>query len=427
MKKVLVVGQAVQPTGYARMLEAICQQLCEQFEVHHLGINYSGEVLHGKWTVHPNNDPFDPFADLALQELLTSLQPDAILMMHDLWIYPVYREFFAEDCTYPVLLYAPIEGRNVREDFIHALQGLDHLVLFCPFATEEVRMVSDTLHTADPTIRLPLLHEIPHGVETAIFRPIAHNTAGDILFEQIKESRILAKKKLWSKMFANERELEESFIVLNANRNMPRKRLDLTLQGFAKFAQGKPSNVRLVLHAGLQEGGYDLQEIAGSLDIEDRVTFTAIDSDHPYLTNEDFNILYNATDVGVNTSAGEGFGLIAFEHGATGAAQIVPNHSSCADLWKGSALLLPTTESYRDVPGVFEQEIIDAKSLAVHLESLYADRAMLVRYSLAAVANATQARYRWNEIGEQWRTLIETCIAQKAASLQEREASQLSA
>jgi D-inositol-3-phosphate glycosyltransferase len=36
------------------------------------------------------------------------------------------------------------------------------------------------------------------------------------------------------------------------------------------------------------------------------------------------NLLRNACDVGINTSMGEGWGLAGFEHGATGAAQIVP-------------------------------------------------------------------------------------------------------
>src|SRR5262249_62046781 len=37
----------------------------------------------------------------------------------------------------------------------------------------------------------------------------------------------------------------ESFVVLNASRPDKRKRVDLTVRGFARFAAGKPAHVRL--------------------------------------------------------------------------------------------------------------------------------------------------------------------------------------
>jgi D-inositol-3-phosphate glycosyltransferase len=49
--------------------------------------------------------------------------------------------------------------------------------------------------------------------------------------------------------------------------------------------------------------------------------------------DRELNLLYNACDVGINTSMGEGWGLVSFEHGATGGAQIVPEHTACAELW----------------------------------------------------------------------------------------------
>ena len=44
--------------------------------------------------------------------------------------------------------------------------------------------------------------------------------------------------------------------------------------------------------------------------------------------DRELNLLYNACDVGITTSMGEGWGLVSFEHGAAGAAQIVPDHSA---------------------------------------------------------------------------------------------------
>ena len=64
------------------------------------------------------------------------------------------------------------------------------------------------------------------------------------------------------------------------------------------------------------------------------------------LSDADLNRLYNACDVGINTSMGEGWGLVSCEHGAAGAAQIVPDHTGCAELWRGRGELIPPARSY---------------------------------------------------------------------------------
>jgi hypothetical protein len=66
---------------------------------------------------------------------------------------------------------------------------------------------------------------------------------------------------------------------------------------------------------------------------------TQADNSRPKFSDEQLNFLYNACDVGINTTTGEGWGMPSFEHAATRAAQIVPHHTSLADLWKG--VLIP--------------------------------------------------------------------------------------
>jgi glycosyltransferase involved in cell wall biosynthesis len=48
------------------------------------------------------------------------------------------------------------------------------------------------------------------------------------------------------------------------------------------------------------------------------------------------NLLYNACDVGINTSLGEGWGLCSVEQASLGVPQIVPNHSACAEIFTKS-------------------------------------------------------------------------------------------
>jgi len=140
---------------------------------------------------------------------------------------------------------------------------------------------------------------------------------------------------------------EEDFMVLNLNRNQPRKRWDTTLIAWVEFVErhynvnvtktiskndckinkhtSRP--IKLVIGTSL-DSYWDLMDI-----IETEVKFRKVPLDYvkntiitvnapQQLSDRDINILYNACDVGLNTADGEGFGLCGFEGLAIGKAQI---------------------------------------------------------------------------------------------------------
>jgi glycosyltransferase involved in cell wall biosynthesis len=127
----------------------------------------------------------------------------------------------------------------------------------------------------------------------------------------------------------------DAILFLNANRNSQRKRLDLTLGGFARLLARnptKPYHLLILTNASPQSGAfYDLQrvfieELKGQgLDVQTHVRkLVLIDSSPPNLmSDEAINQIYNASDIGINTSDGEGFGLCQLEHMYTGAPQVV--------------------------------------------------------------------------------------------------------
>ena len=127
----------------------------------------------------------------------------------------------------------------------------------------------------------------------------------------------------------------DAILFLNANRNSQRKRLDLTLGGFARLLARnptKPYHLLILTNASPQSGAfYDLQrvfieELKGQgLDVQTHVRkLLLIDSSPPNLmSDEAINQIYNASDIGINTSDGEGFGLCQLEHMYTGAPQVV--------------------------------------------------------------------------------------------------------
>jgi glycosyltransferase involved in cell wall biosynthesis len=126
---------------------------------------------------------------------------------------------------------------------------------------------------------------------------------------------------------------DDAVLFLNANRNSQRKRLDLTIAGFVRLLKTVP-NAYLMVASNLspQSGAYyDVQRIfleeMKSLNLDPREYATRmllIDTSPPQLLDDEaINQLYNISDIGINTSDGEGFGLCQLEHMYTGAPQLV--------------------------------------------------------------------------------------------------------
>ncbi len=316
------------------------------------------------WTLHPTNlEGGDVFAAFQAARVVEELDARLVLLVNDLWMLHAYmRTLPGVRDRARVVAYVPLDGRIVDSRFLPPLAGIDRLVTFTRFAQAEL----EGFFGAPVDV-------IPHGVDTETFRPLAGGG-------------------------------RDGFVVLNANRPLERKRIDLTIEGFALFARGKPADVRLRLHHALD--GDDHAALVERLGIADRVDVTA-----SALSDAELNVLYNSCHVGVNTALGEGWGLVSFEHAATGAAQVVPDSSACAELWAGAAEVVPAEDT--GVPGFspLAMRTVSAEGVAEALERLYSDPEHLRAMSAAACENATQPRYRWDAIGEQWRELLEEVAA----------------
>jgi D-inositol-3-phosphate glycosyltransferase len=204
---------------------------------------------------------------------------------------------------------------------------------------------------------------------------------------------------------------EDRFIVLNANRNQPRKRIDTTVRGFALFARDKPPNVHLFLHMGVEDVGWNVVQLARRYGVEDRVLMSSLNKTIQGVSRQQLNLVYNACDVGLNTSSAEGWGLPSFEHAATRAAQVVPRHSACAELWGGSAVLVEPVLSVLFEKILTEGWLVSPEGVAEALERLYSDRGLLAEMSERAYRNATRAEYRWGNIAARWDALFREVLA----------------
>jgi glycosyltransferase involved in cell wall biosynthesis len=236
-------------------------------------------------------------------------------------------------------------------------------------------------------------------VDTDLFHPLVAADA---------EGRRHSRREARQRLFPGRPEVWDGFLVLNANRNVWRKRVDLTLEAFADFARGK-SDVWLYLHMGMNDRGVDLPALAARLGIADRLLFTTGSPERPEVTDEHLNLIYNACDVGVNTATAEGWGLVAWEHAATGAAQVVPRHSACRELWEGTGLLLDLVDPCA-APGDELHGVVSTAALAEALERLYRSPDFLEERSRAAFVQATAPQFSWTRIAERWGEIFDEVL-----------------
>jgi glycosyltransferase involved in cell wall biosynthesis len=398
--RILVAGDAAVPTGFARVMEGIFRPLSSRYEIHHLGTNYRGDPHGYGWAVYPAELGGDRWGANRVAALVERLRPRLVFILNDLWVQHAYLGALRKmkDAP-PVVLYCPVDGGPIEAEGVGPLAGVRRCVAYTEFGRAQIEAAAAAQRAKDPAFDFPAVEVIPHGVDTDTFRPL--DAAGGV------SPRVEARRLLFPDMGDPERR----FIVLNANRNQPRKRIDTTVRGFALFARDKPEGVHLFLHMGVEDVGWNVIRLARRYGVEDRVLMSSLNMTIQGVSARQLNLVYNACDVGLNTSSAEGWGLASFEHAATRAAQVVPRHSACAELWEGSGLLVEPAMSVIFEKILTEAWLVTPEGVAEALERLYADRGLLAEMSERAYRNATRGEYRWENIAARWDALFREVLA----------------
>jgi glycosyltransferase involved in cell wall biosynthesis len=153
----------------------------------------------------------------------------------------------------------------------------------------------------------------------------------------------------------------DAFIFLNLNRNQPRKRQDILIMAFVELVvkyPTKPLFLLCICDRG-EKGGWWLFDIFArelrlrGVPVEQYGTRLMITSQNMAFRDEDINMFYNATDVGITTADGEGWGLCQFEQMGIGVPQVVPDIGGFKEYCTkdNSQIVTPKIRSY--MPGSF--------------------------------------------------------------------------
>lgn len=427
-------------TGFAQVARNLLKVLHDtgKYEITVLGINQSDYydravypyIIHEAMpalTVDPKYR--DLFGRQRLLDLLGTGKYDLLFTMQDTFIIEAIAQQIVETrkvlmdvnknlnkpayTPFKWIFYFPVDS-SVKQNWVeNAALLADYPVVYtkygyteCAKATKpnSVFMINGTPHESTPDAKR--IDVIYHGVNTKEFYPIEDS-------EEIK--------KFKTQYFQGK--ADNKFLIVNVNRNQPRKDLPRTLAAFSRFLERRPDSF-LYLHCQVNDVGGNLVEYARNFPNlhlgENWSTPSPKSFDaHDGVPIETLNKIYNAADVLVSTTWGEGWGLSFTEAMAaktlviaprnTSLPEIVGEHDERGILYKsgeGSAFVCADNDNERLRP------LADVDDLAEKLEWAYANR------GTAEYTGKIEAAYAWvksltwegDKIGRRWVELFDRAV-----------------
>lgn len=390
MIKLLVIGDAVTPTGFSKVLHSITKYLPkEKYDICWIGINYYGDPHSYPYRIYPASAAGDILGIRRIKDILNSENPDLIFILNDAWVQTMYldeiKKFYGDKPLPKIVTYTPVDAEDHDPDWYRHFDIVTP-VAYTQFGKAEIEKAAPALAEK--------LRIIQHGVDKEDFYKI------DLPKEELKKQIFPDREDFY----------KDSFIVFSGSRNQPRKRLELTMEAFAIFAEGKPANVKLYMHCGITDQAVHIFKLAKRFNIEGRLIVTNSASGVQKIPVEHLNKIYNATDVGINIGLGEGWCLPCMEHAVTGAPQVVADHSALHELYQDCGILVPTGMKYLLDNIMTTGYLVYPADAAMGLEALYQDRELYNLLSERSVTKFTSEFYSWEYISSQWDKLFDEVL-----------------
>jgi glycosyltransferase involved in cell wall biosynthesis len=397
MRFVLVSTHVDQTTGYSKVVVNLLKQLstlAPAVKTYHFGFQRhpsrgnirtvpSGVVA---YDAAANEDPKEEgFGFNKIHEYLEMVNPDVVMIYNDPLIIHRFVEAMKFDkATSPFKLWVYVDqvyegiapplvetiSKNAHRVYCFTKYWADVYSKYAPFP--DVRVLENAVDTT-------MFSKLPDGARASIRATLGIS--------------------------------QESVLFVNANRNSQRKRHDLAIMGFVELLKRNPEKpYYFIIVTGMngQQGAYyDLNRIFATemqrqgLDLPTYAKrLLLVDTSAKAVPDSSINEIYNAADIGINTSDGEGFGLCQIEHLYTGAPQIVTDIGTYRTFMddKVCGFVQPTDRCYFSgtMPLGLWAPTFDYKELATQMETIIAD---LPTYKKAAMKYTFKT---WSDVCASW-------------------------
>jgi glycosyltransferase involved in cell wall biosynthesis len=400
-KKILCLFDYVARTGFGTVSKNIVKEIKKNYGDNILldiiAINYFGEPYYEDDNTYVisarnndvNEDPFGRYFFLKI--LKESNSYDGIFICQDLGtivsIIEVLEHIKAEKKEnnkkiFKSIFYFPVDCRIIYE-LTRKLEFFDTLVTYTEYGRKEMQRLR-------PELKVKVL---PHGNNSREFYPLPENDIKDFRKEYFGENA-------------------DKFIVTNINRNQPRKDIPNTIFGFIEAKKIWPNDLPkpfLYLHTHPKDPmGWDIRGIMLQTDLVEDEDYMLLPKKYEegMAETEIVNKIYNASDVYLTTTLGEGWGLGFSEAASCRLPIVAPYSTSFIEMseYGKNAYMLETLYPYchtndnviREQTDIFEV----ADSLILVAENKYG-KSKVLKDKVDRAYKWVQ-KLEWSEICKSW-------------------------
>ncbi len=313
MKVLCYCESPVIQTGAGRVSQPLIKLMLQLgWELTIVGLNHFGDVPFNKeeWPcTFINADIGDYFQPEHAKEAIRAGGYDMLFLSGDINTIDVVMPDALEARAkwgFPIISLVVIDA-DFDMPYLHFLYEVDYPFVYSQFAYDVA------------VKRLPSLKEKLQLIPLW-FEP-------DVLYRMEPEKRQRIRQEILGI------ESLDTFVILSFNRNQRRKDLGRVMYAYHLFHQKYP-NSKLYMHAKMKDLGGHLPSQAHLLGLHpSEVIFTH--ESYSVVSGYDRNIvnqIYNAADISISCSQGEGWGLSTSESMAAGIPFIGPRHTTFLDL-----------------------------------------------------------------------------------------------
>lgn len=322
----------------------------------------------------------DPYGNDMYGAHTAHFKADVLITLIDIWV--IKPQIVDEIAPALWLPWLPIDHQPVPEIVLKAVKPAFLPISYAKFGRDELEKAG-----------VPNVY-IPHGVETNTFKVLPADTVREF-------RRTVCEDAAWLG------------VMISANKGWPsRKGFEETLQAFKRALPHLPQPAMLYIHADYTKilGGGDLAALVKSMGLAEHVRFPNRyklwigEYDQRYLS-----LMYNAADVFLGPSRGEGFGIPIIEAQACGTPVIVTNFSSMPELVRWGCAVDPAglnwtyQDSWQAVPNV--------QGIEAAILELTEERQALTNGRLQAKREATSGaihqEFDWDVlVKDYWRPML---------------------
>lgn len=403
MARILWLGDAGCTTGFGRVTHAIGDRLVTDYghDIHCLAVNYDGDYWPTPMKLYLANkiQQMDVYGQSRFVEMLAEVDPEVVIMLNDPYVVMKFLLRNRRDeqmilARYrPIIAYTPIDGINWPVTWT----GLPEMVGSMP------RIEGGT----GPWLRsvvmskfgqsvLPDSTLVYHGVDTDTFYPVNYkrpmtSSEGTKVTSKADAKRVIGLNP-------------DDFLILRVDRNSWRKNYADTWRAVLPVMK-RHKNVYAWFHCKAEGDNLELPQLLNrDPETKDRFRFPGQYSTKRGWSNEDLAILYNAADLFVSTSWGEGFGLTLAEAAASGVPIVAQNCSSITEV-VGPGGILIEPERHITVESGQDQWLPNVEAFTEAIERLYVSSG--ARRSLGDAGHQhVGTKFSWDEAARRFDELI---------------------